>query len=461
MKSKGINSSKEKLEMLSENSLIDIIITNEIKGFKNKNTCKKIPRTFLVDSILKVKDKKKVENINEKIFELESKDIDIIKSSYTQIFNLEGEYKLKESMRSESNFISGLKHKAKELNLFYDEIDLINFHISMKSSNLVILAGMSGTGKSKLIKVYGEALGLSYEQINFIPVRPSWAEDSDLIGYVDSLHNVYVPGESGLINILLEADEKKDKIFIICLDEMNLARVEHYFSQFLSVLEMDKKNKILRLYNNDMGNKLYNANKYPSNILIGENVLFVGTVNIDESTYHFSDKVLDRANVINLTKQRFSAIEEQVEVQKSDLKEFHFSEYNNFINKSNKGLNENEAKLLDELHEKLNDLNKNFGIGFRVFKQISVYLLNIPDSSGISRQNGFDIQVVQRILTKIRGSQEQWEDVLGKYDFKSKVYKKGMLIDILERYSDVSNFEKSKKFIEVKAKELSIYGYTV
>lgn len=87
---------------------------------------------------------------------------------------------------------------------------------------------------------------------------------------------------------------------MVVFDEMNLARVEHYFSQFLSVLEMKPDSRKIKLYNKELESRMYNNEKYPSSITIKSNVLFVGTVNTDESTYQFSDKVLDRANVINL-----------------------------------------------------------------------------------------------------------------------------------------------------------------
>ncbi|SMQ81252.1 AAA domain (dynein-related subfamily) [Bacillus sp. OV166] len=194
-----------------------------------------------------------------------------------------------------------------ELGLIYDKKDLYNFHTAMKSSNLVILAGMSGTGKSKLVQAYGKALGLfDNHKMTFIPVRPAWTDDADLIGYADTLQMVYRPGDSGLVNALMSAKENSKKLHIICFDEMNLARVEHYFSQFLSVLENEPgPQRVLQLYNGDLKDNLKNSTQYPPVIPIGDNVIFVGTVNLDDSTYHFSDKVLDRANVITLNVLNF------------------------------------------------------------------------------------------------------------------------------------------------------------
>ena len=152
------------------------------------------------------------------------------------------------------------------------------------------------------MQCYAKALGLVDDAFHMIPVRPNWNDDSDLIGFVDSMHMVYRPSDAGFINILMEAcqERNENKLYIICFDEMNLARVEHYFSQFLSILEMPEKSRILRLYASEYESRLYNSDKYKSTIKIGNNIRFIGTVNIDESTFHFSDKVLDRANVINL-----------------------------------------------------------------------------------------------------------------------------------------------------------------
>ncbi|EOS8040470.1 AAA family ATPase, partial [Enterococcus hirae] len=168
----------------------------------------------------------------------------------------------------------------------------------MKIGSLVILSGLSGTGKSKLVKAYAKALQLSKEQLNFISVRPFWQDDSDLLGYADTINSIYRAGDSGLIDTLIEAENNKDKLYLVCFDEMNLAKVEHYFSQFLSVLEMDDlENRKIHLYNEDLSSRFYNSEKYPATISVGTNVMFVGTVNLDESTHQFSDKVLDRANL--------------------------------------------------------------------------------------------------------------------------------------------------------------------
>ena len=362
---------------------------------------------------------------------------------------------------------------TREQGLLYDSKDLYNFHTAMKSSNLVILAGMSGTGKSKLVQAYAKALGLfDNHQMTFIPVRPAWTDDADLIGYADTLHMVYRPGDSGVINALMSAKENKEKLHIICFDEMNLARVEHYFSQFLSVLEMESgPRRVLRLYNEDLENRLYNSAQYPPLIPIGENVIFVGTVNLDESTYHFSDKVLDRANVISLNVLPFNnlrtlteevrhAAEEKRNPVKKETTTFDL--YDSFRNNSTDiQMDDQELSLLWEIHVELQKVNKNIGAGPRIVRQIDRYLKNLPESELFQRQEAFDLQIVQRILTKVRGPEEQLKKFLGSYDYQTENILESKLVDILDRYDSVSEFYETRNLLIHKARELKINGYTL
>ena len=206
---------------------------------------------------------------------------------------------------SEQEFIAQFLSCVEQKGFLYDKKDLYNFHVAAKSSKLLILSGMSGIGKSALVRLYGEALGLSASQMAFLPVRPSWMDDGDILGYLDKNSMLYYPSDTGLAELLVEASKHPEKMYMVCFDEMNLARVEHYFAQFISVLEKKDSRKI-QLYNPSLENRVHNSHLYPAQISIGDNVLFMGTVNMDESTYHFSDKVLDRANVITLHQRKFA-----------------------------------------------------------------------------------------------------------------------------------------------------------
>lgn len=259
-------------------------------------------------------------------------------------------------------FIEHFEAVAKKDGLFYTKKDLINFHTAVKSSSLVILSGLSGTGKSQLVQCYAKALGLVDDAFHMIPVRPNWNDDSDLIGFVDSMHMVYRPSDAGFINILMEAcqERNENKLYIICFDEMNLARVEHYFSQFLSILEMPEKSRILRLYASEYESRLYNSDKYKSTIKIGNNIRFIGTVNIDESTFHFSDKVLDRANVINLDIIPYTEWKTGELTTKGALVEtWTYEKYEKLLRiPKDNGLSDREREFIWKVHKVLNSVIK-------------------------------------------------------------------------------------------------------
>ncbi|MBO0601988.1 hypothetical protein I2483_09965 [Sporosarcina sp. E16_3] len=357
--------------------------------------------------------------------------------------------------------------------LYYTDQDLYNFHTAMKTGNLVILAGMSGTGKSKIVNCYAEALGLEeHGNLIKIPVRPFWQDDSDLLGYLDVLNNIYRPGDSGLIDFLVKADmaENKDKLFLVCFDEMNLARVEHYFSQFLSILEETGENqRKIRLYNKDYQNRLYNSHKYNDTLKIGENVLFVGTVNLDESTHQFSDKVLDRANVIQLELRKFKEVAraaKEFDVTKSIgtavfTKDQYFATRPITMEDTTFQLVDEELDFLWKIHEALKTSNDKLGVGFRIVRQIDHYLQCLPQSEVLSRKTAFDLQILQRILTKIRGGEEQLALLVGRYDKVSDEIIGSQLINLFDEYKELSIFTESRNKVTSLAKELVIYGHTL
>lgn len=367
---------------------------------------------------------------------------------------------------AEKAFLDRLMTITRDQGLFYEEKDLYNFHTAMKVPGLVILSGMSGTGKSRLVQAYGKALGLSDSQIAIVPVRPSWTDDGDLLGYADTLNAVYRPGDSELVNMLLEAEkeENQDRIYIICFDEMNLARVEHYFSQFLSLLEMDRPHRVLRLYNDDLAARLQNAGQYKPTVKIGDNVLFVGTVNVDESTVHFSDKVLDRANVLELKVLPYHVLKNISGNASTAIGEgsISFGDYQKMKNPSQAfELTDEEIEFFWTLHEDLQRLSQKMGIGPRIIRQIDRYLKNIPNSGAFNRSEALDLQVVQRILTKIRGTEDMLAPYFGVKNGGAFSVETSRFIEHLDRFSHLSSFTETRRVAEQKMKELKENGYTL
>ncbi len=347
--------------------------------------------------------------------------------------------------------------------LHYDIKDLVNFHTAVKTNSLVILSGLSGTGKSSLVDMYAKALGMDREdeerRLLYIPVRPSWNDDSDIIGFADTMNMAYHPSDSGFVDFLIRASlpENRDKLFIVCLDEMNLARVEHYFSNFLSLMQRPAEQRILKLYDEKYEKLFSNAAQYPSRITIGDNIKFVGTVNVDESTYHFSDKVLDRANVIELNVLDYSK-----DTADSDIKYareietpvWTMEDYRNIC--CGRRVNEKVHEMLWDIHSLLNRAGTRFGVGPRVVSGIDLYLANLPEelSGGITVSEGIDIELAQRVLTKIRGS----ENEIGEFILENE---KDTLTAILDKYSSLSEFTRSRRILKQKQKELKSYGYCI
>lgn len=364
--------------------------------------------------------------------------------------------------RTDELLIKLMDYHSQKRNLFYSMKDFVNVHTAIKCSNLVILSGLSGTGKSALVEVYARALGINLnsddDRLLFIPVRPAWNDDADLLGYVDLVHNVYRPSDTGFVDFLVKAqeEENKGKIFIACFDEMNLARVEHYFSQFLSILERPANQRELQLYDNQYTGRLYNSKDYPSSIMIGDNIRFIGTVNIDESTYHFSDKVLDRANVIELDVLDYSKEWKQKQYASLPNTTWSKDDYDSIIKKNSDVKMDEIQSLLWDMHKLLQSAGTQYGVGPRIVKSIKMYLNNLPETEieGFDVRKGLDYQIKQRVLTKVRGPEIQIRCLLDdntEENFNS----------LFDKYSDLSDFEKCRSAIKQKQKELEVYGYCI
>ncbi|WP_235338422.1 McrB family protein [Paenibacillus wulumuqiensis] len=305
-----------------------------------------------------------------------------------------------------------------------------NFYLSLKSRPFVILAGISGTGKTRLVRLFAEAVGatVSNKQFHLIPVRPDWSDPADLIGYRD-LSGSFKPGP--LMNVFVEASkpENRRKPYFVCLDEMNLARVEHYFSDMMSLLETqvweDAVDTVQQEDTAHTGRKrIVTAPVFPDELLdneedqsryghlgIPENVYIVGTVNMDETTYPFSKRVLDRANTIE-----FNAIDlmqlpsltgdsqqlvDVVPVEQSFLR----SDYLQLIDalQDHQELIIRTTERLVAVNEILEDIHAH--VGFRIRDAVCFYLVYNERFDLMTEDAAFDLQLLQKILPRIQGSQ--------------------------------------------------------
>ena len=180
-----------------------------------------------------------------------------------------------------------------KLKLYYNISDIRRFIASLSVSKTMILQGMSGTGKTSLAYAFGEFL---QNPTTVVPIQPMWKERTDLIGYYNEFTKKF--NEGVLLQKIYEANYT-DEIYVTVLDEMNIARIEYYFAEFLSLLELpnlESRNLdvITDVWDNDP--KLLNNGQ----LRLAKNMWFIGTANNDDSTFAISDKVYDRAMIINL-----------------------------------------------------------------------------------------------------------------------------------------------------------------
>ncbi|GEK58154.1 hypothetical protein CHL76_09495 [Marinococcus halophilus] len=377
---------------------------------------------------------------------------------------------------SESDFMKRLDYLARSKKLRYSVDDLYNFHTSVKTSNFTILGGMSGTGKTELARLYAEALKMEEgDNLLFIPVKPSFTEPSDLLGFLNQQTGVYHESEIGLASFLYKASQNPNKMHMVLFDEMNLGQVEHYFSDFISILEFQNEKRLLRLFNQNVNCvQLHFAN----GIEIGSNVLFIGTANFDETTRDFSNRMLDRSNVIILDKLSFleakkyeeekvDTVEDYEEKEKTEIRSPNVpittANFVSWIEKniSIAALEDDELSILDKLHDEISNYDSQTGVSFRIVNQIASYLQNVPkneeDVPFIDRKDAFDYQIKQRILSKVRGHQDQIEDLVGIYQ---EDYQPGRIRMILSENESLK-CEKSIEYLKQKAKELTQNGYTL
>ncbi|GAB6474490.1 hypothetical protein bcgnr5373_58080 [Bacillus cereus] len=319
-------------------------------------------------------------------------------------------YERKEVYLDQQSIIDHVSSYIQSKGFFYEKKDLINFFLSLKTKPFVILSGISGTGKTKIVQWFAESLGATEEngQFTLIPVRPDWSDSSDLLGYVN-LQGEFQ--ERPLIKVLENADANPNRPYFVVLDEMNLARVEYYFSDFLSVIESRKWKDGKIVTSPVLPESITNKH-----ITIPSNVYIIGTVNMDETTHPLSKKVLDRANTIefntvNLDYFNFLMDVEEKEaeiVSDSSLatKYLHLKE----CFKENEDLVRNISTILIEINKTLESVGAQ--VGYRIRDEICFYMAYNEQGKLLSFDEALDYQIYQKILPRLAGSDGRTEEVL-------------------------------------------------
>jgi energy-coupling factor transporter ATP-binding protein EcfA2 len=295
----------------------------------------------------------------------------------------------------------------------YSMGQITNFHLSLKTKPFVIISGISGTGKTKIVQIFAESLGATAEngQFSLIPVRPDWSDGSDLIGYRD------IKGEfqaGPFTKVLIEANkpENRDKPYFVLLDEMNLARVEYYFSDLLSVMESrDRKDGEL------VSAPVVDETEV-GRLLMRDNLFIIGTVNMDETTHPFSPKVLDRANTIEYNEvvlDHFGFLSKDTDAEPLPISNKQVA--GRFLNLKDayfdhEDLVKKVTSLLVEVNSILEPIKAHFG--YRVRDEVCFYMIYNDEGQLMSFDEAFDYQLLQKVLPRLTGNDLKTEDALKK-----------------------------------------------
>ncbi|PEL97505.1 MrcB family domain-containing protein [Bacillus wiedmannii] len=319
-------------------------------------------------------------------------------------------YERKEVYLDQQSIIDHVSSYIQSKGFYYEKKDLINFFLSLKTKPFVILSGISGTGKTKIVQWFAESLGATEEngQFTLIPVRPDWSDSSDLLGYVN-LQGEFQ--ERPLIKVLEAADANPNRPYFVVLDEMNLARVEYYFSDFLSVIESrkwkDRKIVTSPVLPESITNK---------HITIPSNVYIIGTVNMDETTHPLSKKVLDRANTIEFNTVNLDYFnflmdieEKEAEVVSNRSLETEYLHLKECF-KENEDLVRNISTTLIEINKTLESVGAQ--VGYRIRDEICFYMAYNEQGKLLSFDEALDYQIYQKILPRLAGSDGRTEEVL-------------------------------------------------
>ncbi len=287
------------------------------------------------------------------------------------------------------------------------------FVASLLAKRFLILTGLSGSGKTKLAQAFVRWISNDENQYIILPVAADWTNREPLFGYPNALDSKkYELPESGVLQLILRADMAKDVPHFLILDEMNLSHVERYFADFLSGLESEGA---IPLHDSEE----IDEKKVPKKIELPKNLFVIGTVNIDETTYMFSPKVLDRANVIEFRvseKEIAEFLKNPVKPKLELLDRMGAGMGASFVSLATK--DKLTFKEKDELNKELLEF---FGqlklsgseFGYRTANEMhrlagALQALN----STIQVNDVVDTCIMQKLLPKVHGSRKKMVDIL-------------------------------------------------
>ena len=287
------------------------------------------------------------------------------------------------------------------------------FIASLLAKPFVILTGLSGSGKTKLAEAFAKWLSKSNDSYRIVAVGADWTSNENIVGYPNALlEKEYVKRPA--LDLLLSAVNNQSVPHFLILDEMNLSHVERYFADFLSAMESGEEIFLHNPWNNK--EQKAQPGEVPSSVRIPKNLFIVGTVNVDETTYMFSPKVLDRANVIEFRAdeqdiESYLAQPQNIDIEKLKHRGAPFGRV--FVEEAG-----GEVSLSGSLQEKLSEVLMLFWrilsrfhseFAFRTVKEITsfVYFDQLLSGQQKSLADSFDAQILQKILPKMQGSRKK------------------------------------------------------
>lgn len=299
-------------------------------------------------------------------------------------------------------------------NLKFEKTFSTRLIASLCTKPFLILTGLTGSGKTKLAQSFAYWLSGTVDQYEIVPVGADWTNREPLLGYPDGLdQKKYIHPDSKVLELIMRAEESDLPHFII-LDEMNLSHVERYFADFLSIMESGETAKLYSGANRIDGF----GRDVPQQISWPKNLYIIGTVNIDESTYMFSPKVLDRANVIEFRVTELEMEEFLQSVPTIDLEKLKHKGASmglDFVALSEKqgdlSLSSADQEMILKFFTALKRLGAEFG--YRSASEISTLLNNLNKIDGsMSIEERLDIAIMQKMLPKLHGSRTKLLPVL-------------------------------------------------
>lgn len=290
------------------------------------------------------------------------------------------------------------------------------FSSSLCTKPFVILTGLSGSGKTKLAEAFSMWITENKNQYCMISVGADWTNHEPLLGFPNALEKEnYIKPDCGSLDLILRASADPDRPYFLILDEMNMSHVERYFADFLSAMESTDSDIALHA-----GTEEWNAGdglKVPPSIKLPKNLFIIGTVNIDETTYMFSPKVLDRANVIEFRvseEQMDNFFNEPAALNMEVLRGKGASMGLDFVKKAKASM-EPVSDLKDSLMPFFNNLQEaGAEFGYRTASEISRFVSMCEDITDgkMNRNEIVDASIMQKLLPKVHGSRNKIEKIL-------------------------------------------------